>query len=315
MLMKRKTETYWQEWAVAVGEGWNEFWFARASSKPLAVVRIMTGLLVLVYFLSFTGDLKRWFAPDGLMPLESVNRLMTPESGTSYRYTLLSLVSKPSELYIFHSIGIAATVCLAIGLFSRVAAGVSLAILLSYIHRVPMITGFAEPILAPLLFYLCFAPSGDWLGVTAWLKQRKSGEEPEPTILANLSLRVIQVHLAALVFMMGMSKLSSENWWMGEAVWNMLAQTRSRPVNLSSLQSSPFLLNFWAHALVAFDFAFPILIWNRFARPVLLICAVIAWLSIALAGGHLLFALTMITASIAFWQFQDDSVSETAPAA
>lgn len=311
MLMKHKHATYWEAWVAAVGEGWNSFWFARASSKPLAIIRIMTGLLVVVYFLSFSADLKRWFGPDGLMPLASVTRLTTPENGQSYHYTLLQFVTKANELYIFHGIGLIAAVCLAIGLFSRVAAGISLAVLLSYVHRVPMITGFAEPILAPLLFYLCFAPSGEWLGVNAWLTKRKSGEEPQSSILANLSLRMIQVHLAALVFMMGTAKLSSESWWMGEAVWSLLAQTRSRPFDLSWLRASPYFLNFWTHALVAFDFAFPILIWNRFARPVLLICGVIVWLSLALAAGHLLFALTMITASIAFWQFS----SEESPAA
>lgn len=306
MLMKRKHETFWQEWTAAVGDGWNEFWFARASSKPLAVIRIMTALVVLVYFLSFTADLQRWFASNGLMPLESVTRLTTPVDGTSYRYTLLKFVSKPGELYIFHGIGIAAAACLAIGLFSRVAAGVALAILLSYVHRVPMITGLAEPILAPLLFYLCFAPSGEWLGVNAWLARRKTGDDPEPTVLANLSLRLIQVHLAALVFMMGTATLFGESWWQGEAMWNMLAQTKSRPFNLSWLRDWTFFLNFWTHAIVVFNFAFPVLIWNRFARPVLLICGVVLWLSIALAAGHLLFALTMITASIAFWQFSDD---------
>lgn len=315
MLMQHNPSKFWQEWTTAVGEGWNAFWFSRKSSKPLAVIRIMTALVVLTYFLSFTYDLKRWFAADGLMPLESVTKLTTPPDGPSYHYTLLKFAAKPGELYIFHGIGIAAAGCLAIGLFSRVAAGVALAILLSYVHRVPMIAGFAEPILAPLLFYLCFAPSGEWFGVNAWLQRRQTGDDPAPTILANLSLRMIQVHLAALVFMMGTAKLSSENWWLGEAVWHLLAQTRSRPFDLSSLRTSTFFLNFWTHVLVAFDFAFPVLIWNRFARPVLLICGIVLWLSIALASGHLLFALTMITASIAFWQFGDDTAGRTTAAA
>jgi hypothetical protein len=313
MLMKRKHESYWQELTAAVGEGWNEFWFSRASSKPLAAIRIMTGLVVLLYFLSFTADLKRWFAPDGLMPLESVTRLTTPPDGMSYHYTLLSLVSKPNELYIFHGLGIAAAGCLTIGLFSRVAAGISLAILLSYVHRVPMIAGLAEPILSPLLFYLCFAPSGEWFGVNAWLARRKGAAEPEPSVLANLITRMIQVHLAGLVFMMGTATLFGESWWLGEAVWNMLAQTRSRPFDLSGLRNWTFFLNFWTHAIVIFDFAFPVLIWNRLARPILLVSGIVLWLSIALAGGHLLFALTMIAASIAFWQFDD--AKETAPAA
>ncbi|MFN6104935.1 MAG: hypothetical protein ACK5EA_10875, partial [Planctomycetaceae bacterium] len=61
-------------------------WLRRAAWPAFGVA---VSLLVLVYFLSFTGDLKRWFAPDGLMPLEAVTRLTTPEDGQSYRFTLL----------------------------------------------------------------------------------------------------------------------------------------------------------------------------------------------------------------------------------
>ena len=70
--------------------------------------------------------------------------------------------------------------------------------------------------------------------------------------------------------------------------------------------------NAWTHLIVGFEIAFPILIWNRFARPILLILGVLVWLSIAIAAGHLLFALTMITASLAFWQL--GSVERTGPA-
>jgi hypothetical protein len=312
MLMKQNAATYWEEWTTAVGEGWNQFWFAPASSKPLSLIRIMTGLLLVVYFLSYNGDLLRWFAGNSLMPPATVRNLTSGPDIANYHYTLLALVNKPSELWIFHSIGIVAAVCLAIGLFSRAAAGVALVMLLSYVHRAPMISGLAEPILAPLLFYLCFAPSGEWFGVNAWLKNRQGTEEPQPSLLAGLSLRMIQVHLAALVFMMGMSKLSQENWWTGDAVWYLLAQTRSRPFDLSFLRKSPFLINAWTHLIVGFEIAFPILIWNRFARPILLILGVLVWLSIAIAAGHLLFALTMITASLAFWQL--GSVERTGPA-
>ncbi len=305
MLMNKQAVTYWEEWAIAVGQGWNQFWFTPAQSQPLAVVRIATGLLAMVYFLTFTGDLTRWLAPDSLLPQETVNRLLggDAEGVRNYRYSLLSLATKSNELWIFHSLALAAAALLAAGLFSRAAAAVTLVMLLSYVHRVPMISGLAEPILCPLLFYLCFAPSGEWFGVNAWLKRRKTGENPQPSVFANLCLQLIQVHLAALVFMMGMSKLAQQPWWVGDAMWYLLAQTRSRPFDLTFLRGSPFVLNAWAHTIVAFEFAFPILIWNRFARPLLLIVGTILWLSIALASGHLIFALAMIAASVAFWQW------------
>jgi hypothetical protein len=300
-MFNQQTATYWEEWTAAVGEGWNRFWFTPASSKPLSMIRIAMGLLLIVYFLSNTSDLLRWYGSEGLLPPATVRTLTSGGNLPQFRYSLLNHVSKPSEVWIIHSIGILAAGCLAAGLFSRAAAAITLVVLLSYIHRVPMISGLGEPIFAAVLFYLCIAPSGEWFGVNAWLKQRKSPGEPQPTVLANLTLRMIQVHLAALVFMMGMSKLSQENWWIGDAVWYLLAQTRSRPVDLTFLRNTPFLINAWTHAIVAFEIAFPILIWNRFARPILLIIAVPLWLSIAAATGHLLFALAMISASIAFW--------------
>lgn len=300
-MLNYQTTTYWEEWTAAVGDGWNQFWFTPASSKPLSLIRILMGLLLIVYFLSNTGDLLRWYGGESLLPIQTVRNLTSGADLPHYRVSLFQIATKPSEVWIVCTIGIAAAGCLALGIFSRVAAAITLVILLSFVHRVPMISGLAEPVFAAVLFYLCIAPSGEWLGVNAWLKQRQSADEPQPTILANLTLRMIQVHLAALIFMMGMSKLSQENWWMGDAVWFLLAQTRSRPVDLTFLRNTPFLINAWTHAIVAFEIAFPILIWNRFARPILLIIAIPIWLSIAVAGGHLLFALAMITASIAFW--------------
>src|SRR5690242_18340180 len=115
MLKQQSMGTYWEDWADSVGKGWNQFWFTPASSQPLSVVRIATGLLAIVYFVSFSSDLQRWFAPDSLIPSDTVFRLTGGEESTQYHYTLLSLVKRANELYIFHSIGIAAAACLAAG--------------------------------------------------------------------------------------------------------------------------------------------------------------------------------------------------------
>jgi hypothetical protein len=309
MLMKQQAATYWEEWTAAAGEGWNQFWFSPRSSQQLALVRIATGLTALLYFIGYAGDLVRWLGPNSLLPMETVRQLLNDRA--NFHYSLLALATKPGELLFFEVVAFVAAGCLTIGLFSRVAAGVTLTMLLSYVHRAPMISGLSEPILAMLLFYLCFVPAGEWFGVNAWLQQRKTGEEPPASVFANLGTRLIQVHLAAFVFMMGMSKLSSEPWWNGEAIWFLIAQTRSRPVNLTFLRSSTFLLNFWAHAIVALEFAFPILIWNRFARPLLLVIGPVLWLSIGIVGGHLLFALAMCAATAAFYPFSEESAGRT----
>jgi hypothetical protein len=312
VLLKQSATTYWEDLSNAVATGWDAFWFSTRSSQQLSIVRIATGLIALLYFASFATDFSRWLGPNSLLPVETVGRLLQDDIRTNYHYSLLALAKQPTELMALQGVAFVGAACLAIGLFSRVAAGITLVMLLSYVHRVPMVSGFSEPVLAMLLFYLCFVPSGEWFSVDAWLRRRKSGDDPQPSVMANLGTRLIQVHLAAFVFMMGMSKLSSEPWWQGDAIWYLIAQTQSRPVDLTALRASPFTINAWTHAIVAFEFAFPILVWNRLARPLLLVIGTVLWLSLALVSGHLLFALAMIAASAAFWSWSEPTPTKTA---
>src|SRR4029450_10990305 len=126
----------------------------------------------------------------------------------------------------------------------------------------------------------------------------------QPSIVANIGLRLIQVHLAMFCAMMGLSKLYGDSWWDGNAIWVLLAQTQSRPLNLTALrgagQVGEYLLNFWALATVYFELAFPVLIWNRGGRPLLVSAAVVIWSALVLATGNLLFGAALIVASAAF---------------
>jgi hypothetical protein len=179
--------------------------------------------------------------------------------------------------------------------------------MLAYVHRAPLIAGHLEPVLGFLLLYLCIGPSGANFSVDQWFARRK--QDPmappiQPSMLANLSLRLIQVHTAMFFLMMGLTKLNGEGWWTGIAIWSLLAQTQSRPLDLSFFQRGgqvgEYFVNFWTHAVVYYELAFPVLIWNRHARPLLLGIGVVVWVSLVLASGLLLFGLTMIAATAAF---------------
>jgi hypothetical protein len=126
----------------------------------------------------------------------------------------------------------------------------------------------------------------------------------EPSLAANISLRLIQVHVAMFYAMMGLSKLYGEAWWQGAAVWMLVAQTESRVFDATLFrrlgQVGEYLLNFAAHLIVYFELAFGILIWTRIGQPVLLALSFVVWTIIILATGQLLFGLTMLAANVAF---------------
>jgi hypothetical protein len=302
--------TSWSDLAEEFGERWNRFWFTPANPLPCAVLRILIGALAALHFFDLAGGLTWWYASDGLLPATETRRVLelASDTGWNYRFTYLRFAAG-WELWVLHGLAIAAAVAFAAGLFTRVSGVLTLGALLAYVHRAPLVAGHAEPVLSFLIFYLVIAPAGAKLSVDAWLRRRKNPEEPlvGPSVAANVGLRLIQIHVAMFYAMMGLTKLYGDAWWDGNAIWILLAQTESRPVDLTGLrrlgQGGYYLLNLWTHAVVYFELAFGVLIWNRFTRPVMLAMSIVIWFSVILVTGHLVFGLTMLAAGMAFMKF------------
>ncbi|MEX2175827.1 MAG: hypothetical protein WD872_15795 [Pirellulaceae bacterium] len=295
---------YFTELIETFGRGWNRFWFLPSDPLPCAVLRIAVGLLVLFHLLSLSGDIDRWYARAGLLPPATVQTLVLAEVRSPYVHPSYFNYLGPTGTRIAHGLAIALAAAFTAGAVSRITGVFTALALLAYIHRLPLVAGHADPALVFLVLYLSIGPADACLSVRRWLRGRRTGhlvQQPEQrSYWATLSLRLIQVHLCAFVAMQALVKLNGDAWWNGEAIWELLAQTHSRPFDLTWLRDYELLVNFWTHAIVYYQLAFPVLIWNRLARPLLLVLGVAIWLSLALATGLLLFALAMIVGSLAF---------------
>jgi hypothetical protein len=295
---------YFAELTESLGGGWNRFWFAPSDPLPCSVLRVAVGLLVIAHLLSLTAGLDRWYARDGLLSPGSVRVIVAAETDDAqYHFSLLGSLGS-WEARIVHGLAIAVAAAFAVGLFARFTGLLTMLALLGYFHRLPLVAGHVEPVLIFLVAYLSLGPVDAYCSLGRWLRNRTAAESltgpPQPSFWATLSLRLIQVHLAAFIAMMGLAKLSGDAWWTGQAVWYLLAQTHSRPLDLTALRDYPLLVNFWTHAIVYYELAFPVLVWNRLARPIVLAVGAILWLWVILATGLLLFGLTMTVATLAF---------------
>jgi hypothetical protein len=166
-----------------------------------------------------------------------------------------------------------------------------------------MITGILEPVLAFSLFYLCFAPSGAYFSIDSWRRRRAAANGPRPpTVGANIATRLLQIHTALVYFMMGITMLSgpAQSWWYGEAVWYLIARPESRLIDLTWLDDHVYLLNSWTHWIVFYELAFAVLVWNRRARPVVLLLGIPHWGLLALISGLAPYCLTMLALNLAF---------------
>jgi hypothetical protein len=298
---------YFRELSKQVGRVWNRFWFTPRDPFTLSVLRIAVGLMAIFYIVSHSADLVHWFAADGILPGETAQRLAGAEqSRYFFHYSYLYFANTAVGLWTLHVLGLVVLVAFTAGLCTRVTSVLAVVVALSYVHRAPMITAQFEPVLTMLLIYLCLAPTGRYLSVDRWLRQRKTGSSglsaagDEQSVMATICTRLIQLHLAALYLMIGLNMLSAETWWTGEATWWLMARSESRLVDLTGLASHMMLVNLWTHLVVAYQFSFGLLIWPRLLRPILLVLGPLVWLPLALVTGTLAYAAVMLVASVVF---------------
>lgn len=314
------------------GEGWNRFWYSPSDPYPLGLMRIGLGLLLLYLHATYTADLVTFFGPNGMISQELVETLASGRGFNPTYFSHLYGIQSAQGLYIAHVIGAVILLLFTVGFKSRVMCVLTLLLTLAYYHRAPFVTSAVEPITCMLLFYMCFGPCGASLSVDRWLANRRAQNDPifakelaarSRSFAATISLRLMQVHVTVIYLAMGLAKLSgppqidagaawTNPWHTGNAVWLLAARAESPWIDLTGLlAANSYLFNMWTLAIMVFEIAFGILIWNRLARPLLLLIAIPMWGSLALISGIAPFCMAMLIANVAF--FSREMVREFSP--
>ncbi len=314
-----ESRSYWTLLTDEFGESWNRFWFTARDPAPVCGMRILVGILLLYFLASHSADLVTWYGPQGLLKSSTVRQLTTPamadgSTGETYLWSYLHLARTPSQLWLLHLGGLAVALLYTAGIGTRVTSVLAALVALAYVHRSPMLNGPFESVLTMLLLYTCIAPCGACWSVDAWWRKRQAGDSADlpavaPSVLANISLRLLQIHVAGLYLLMGLSQLAgafeAENaatWWRGDAMWWLIAKSESRVIDLTFLSTATlgYVVNLWTHLVVFGELAFGILIWKPLARPLLLVLATVAWLTLAPVTGLLSYSVAMLIANLAF---------------
>lgn len=299
--------------AVAVAWGWNVFFFTPADPSALGLIRIATGAL-LFWSLAVTGlDLHAFLGSDGWADPAVVRSFLDERGSVGWSLWL----AVPDALLI-PAFGLALVVLalFTVGLFSRVTAPMAWVIAVSTSRRVPvMLFGFDQIVAIWALYLAVSCASGAAWSLDRWLAQRRGvSGPPRLSIPANLGLRLIQLHLCIVYGMAGLAKLQGPAWWNGTAFGLVLMTSEFRSlIDVSWLVRYEVAVNLATHTTMAFELLYPILIWNRWARPLLLAVAVALHLGIGVTLGLNEFGLAMIAGNLAFLTRNRPAGSTTAP--
>lgn len=307
---------YLSELGRATARGWNAFFFTPSDPTPLGLIRIGVGLLAFWSLAVYGLDLRDYFGADGWADPEAVNFV----HGRQAPYAWSFWFHVPDGL--LRPVWAICLVVLAMftaGFYSRLTAVFAWVIVVSTVRRLPVaLFGFDQAISTWALYLAVSGASGQAVSLDrfldrwrqarrAWAQRRRDGRvpvssgAPRPSVSADLGLRLIQLHLCVMYGMAGLAKLQGRAWWDGMAIWGTLASGEFRLLDFTWLAAYPWLLNVLTHASLALEISYPVLIWVRVFRPLLLVLVLLLHLGIGLtAPGLSEFALAMVAANLAF---------------
>lgn len=286
-------------------DAWNRFWFTPTAPATLSTIRVFAGAMLFYTHLVWSRDLYAFFGPNGWLPLDfyaNEHGYNQKEMLPSFAWSLFQHLQSPLLIWLVHIVALVCFFMLTIGLFSRWVAVLSAFFAIMYAVRVTPGAYFGlDKINCLLAMYLMLGPCGARYSVDRLWRMRKgdSGDVPK-SVMANVAIRLIQLHMCAIYLYAGLGKLEGQTWWTGEAIWLSVASLEYQSLDVTWLGHYPWIMNLLAHTTVAFELFYPFLIWPRFTRPWMLVTAVGMHLFIALCLGMITFGLAMLIGNLAF---------------
>jgi hypothetical protein len=292
-------------------EAWNHFWYTPADPATLSLIRVLAGGMLLYTHFVWSFDLAGFIGADGYTPANFLREqiLAPPPSeaipNPSAPFSVWSIffwIHSTWLLWTVHIFALGVFLCLFLGLFSRTSAVLAYLLAVSYVNRVTPGAYFGlDKTNCMLALYLTLGPCGARYSLDRLWRLRKGGAaDPAPSTSANIAVRLMQVHLCVMYLFSGLAKLEGASWQMGTAVWWAAASYEYQSIDLTWLASWPVLVALLTHVTLFWEVFYCCLVWNRFARPLVLWTAVAVHGGIALFLGMITFGLAMIFANLSF---------------
>ena len=286
-----------------VVRAWDAFLFRPISPVPIALYRILFGMLVLVNLGFLFPDRHVFYGDEGIFPLADATRYAPAMT----RFNVLAwLPNRPVVVEAFFAAALIAAVCLTIGLLTRLSAAVVWVCLLSLHYRTPIILNSGDAFLRLAAFYLILSAAGSALSVDRWLRVRR-GAEPAgpPAPVAPWAQRLIQLQLALVYLATVYWKLHGHTWVHGTAVYY------ASRINEYARFPVPYLFDhLWTVKLLTWgtlgiELAMAVLVWFRDLRYPVLLIGLALHLGLEYSMNIQLFQWLMISAYVLFIDPQD----------
>jgi len=271
--------------------GWDAFWFDARPTSTLAIFRIVYGVVVFLWAVAYLFNARAFLTSTGVLPEPPDVRLLR-------RGLLHVLTSDVDAILAVALLGVVGLL-LALGVKTRAMSVVNFLLLLSIARRNPNVINSGDSLLRHFGFFLMFAPAGASLSWDRWRKHRDTfWEIPWRSPWA---LRLIQIQVSFLYFFSAYAKAQGPTWVTGTAVgkvWRAGDLVRfdvPLPIYDSLLMS-----NLVTYGTLVAELSLAILIWNRRARPYVIVMGLLLHLGIEITLAVGFFSTVACMGYVAF---------------
>jgi hypothetical protein len=275
---------------------WNGFWFTPEPTSTIAVIRIAYGLLMVAWTVSLLPGLMDFFASDGILP-EAPAYDQAAQRGL---WSVFAWFPSDGALIAGWVLLLVASICVTLGLFTRLATIAVWVVLLSLQRRTPLVHNAGDVVLRILGLYLIFAPAGAALSLDRLRHVGRRAFWAFPA-RAPIVIRLLQIQISIIYISTVWAKVRGEAWNDGTAViYSLSLDDLSRFPVPSFVLESPLLANLATWSVLAIELGIGILVWNRKLRPYALLVGVAMHLGIDVGLRVGFFSYAMFVVYLSF---------------
>jgi predicted DCC family thiol-disulfide oxidoreductase YuxK len=286
---------------------WRQFWFENVSPTPVALVRIIMGILVLLCCYQLWPDRFAWFSDRGVMTTDVA---MQFDHNTAWPPHLVQLLNYAPDWWIntfFILLSIAA-ICMSVGFCTRTAIVLVWCGLYSINSRdlINNNTGY-DAMIRCVTVYLFFANSGGACSVDRLIRVWRGKESPSHVpLMAIWPQRLIQIQVSVVYICTFCSKATGDLWQNGTAAYfpYMIPDLHKLTIPLID-GNHMWAINIMTYYAEAIELALGALVWNRRLMPYVLFGGVLLHVGIEYSINIPIFAEAMLGSYIAFFCQQD----------
>lgn len=274
-------------WDLAVGWGTGV-----EPAHPVAVFRIVLGLLVLLQAVVIHRDLDLLYGPDGLVP-DDVYRDFAMPRVSVFRW----MTSPAAHRWVFWAVVVSAG-CLTVGLLPSLAALVCWLFFRSLVWRNVFASGGPEAAFSRFLLLTVLVDSG-----AAWSLHNPLAD----AVVRSWPVDLLRLQVASIIFFTAVNKLRGTGWLRGEALHGLFSVRLSSlhhasvrtPLPWPRLLDRPWVYRWMGRVVVVAQLALPWLLWWDVTRaPAALVligvhAGIQSWLNIGLFQPLMIGALTL----------------------